>query len=205
LLDEPLSALDKNLREQMQMELRRLHTETGTTFVFVTHDQSEALALASRIAIFDHGRLEQIGEPWTVYEQPRNRFVAEFLGRINLFNVTGLAREGEFVRGRFENCELSTPARAVTTNGSACIAVRPEYLHISRERPAPPVNSVPATVTNAVYGGARVNLALRTPGGTPVVTDVSSARLDNSIAPGADVWVGWPVDKSFLLPEEEST
>jgi putative spermidine/putrescine transport system ATP-binding protein len=107
LLDEPLSALDKNLREQMQVELRRLHTETGTTFVFVTHDQSEALALSSRVAIFDQGRLHQVGTPHTVYEQPSNRFVAEFLGQINLFAIEAPESTGNVVRGRFEDTELA--------------------------------------------------------------------------------------------------
>ncbi len=84
LLDEPFSALDRNLRGQMQDEVRRLHRETGTTFVFVTHDQSEALALSNRVAIFDHGRLQQVAPPREVYERPANRFVAEFLGDINM-------------------------------------------------------------------------------------------------------------------------
>src|SRR5690606_1603084 len=101
LLDEPFSALDKNLRGQMQDEVRRLHRETGTTFVFVTHDQSEALALSSRVAIFDHGRLQQLATPREVYERPSNRFVAEFLGDINILAldaVTGTAQGGH---GRF--------------------------------------------------------------------------------------------------------
>jgi putative spermidine/putrescine transport system ATP-binding protein len=88
LLDEPFSALDKNLRGQMQDEVRRLHRKIGTTFVFVTHDQSEALALSSRIAIFDQGKLQQIAAPQDVYERPANRFVAEFLGDINVLPLS---------------------------------------------------------------------------------------------------------------------
>jgi putative spermidine/putrescine transport system ATP-binding protein len=204
LLDEPLSALDKNLRGQMQTELRRLHRETGTTFIFVTHDQSEALALSSRIAIFDRGRLQQLDEPNVVYEQPKNRFVAEFLGQINLFPVSGVARANGIFRGRFEDFELATPARSATAEGSACLAVRSEHIDISRERPAD-ANSVGATVTSAVYGGARVSLTLKTRGGTPVVLDVPAARFDETIAPGTEVYVGWPVEKGFLLPGEEAT
>jgi putative spermidine/putrescine transport system ATP-binding protein len=96
LLDEPFSALDKNLRGQMQDEMRRLHRETGTTFVFVTHDQEEALALSSRVAIFEKGRLQQIAAPREVYERPANRFVAEFLGDINILPV----RDGRVEGGR---------------------------------------------------------------------------------------------------------
>jgi putative spermidine/putrescine transport system ATP-binding protein len=205
LLDEPLSALDKNLREQMQVELRRLHTETGTTFVFVTHDQSEALALSSRVAIFDHGRLHQVGSPSTVYEQPCNRFVAEFLGQINLFAITAPATDGEWVRGRFENGELASPAHAMRSNGKAVIAVRPEHIEIVRGAPDPGLNSVTATVASAVYGGARINLSLRTPGGTGVAMSVPAAQGEAAIAPGAEVRLAWPVEKSFLLPGEEAT
>jgi putative spermidine/putrescine transport system ATP-binding protein len=144
LLDEPLSALDKNLREQMQVELRRLHTETGTTFVFVTHDQSEALALSSRVAIFDQGRLHQVGTPHTVYEQPSNRFVAEFLGQINLFAIEAPVSTGNVVRGRFEDTELASPARSVAINGKAVVAVRPEHVTIGRGAPDPGQNGVAA-------------------------------------------------------------
>ncbi len=205
LLDEPLSALDKNLREQMQLELRRLHTETGTTFVFVTHDQSEALALSSRVAIFDHGRLHQVGTPSTVYERPCNRFVAEFLGQINLFAITAPVTKGERVRGRFENGELASPANSVRINGRAVIAVRPEHITITREASDPSLNSVAATVTSAVYGGARINLVLQTPGGTGIVMEVPAAQPADSVAPGAEVRLAWPVEKSFLLPGEEAT
>ena len=90
LLDEPFSALDKSLRGQMQAEMKRLHQETGTTFVFVTHDQSEALALSSRVAIFNHGKLLQVGAPDEVYDRPANRFVAEFLGEINMLPLKGV-------------------------------------------------------------------------------------------------------------------
>jgi putative spermidine/putrescine transport system ATP-binding protein len=205
LLDEPLSALDKNLRGQMQIELRRLHRETGTTFVFVTHDQSEALALASRIAIFDRGRLQQVDEPSIIYEEPRNRFVAEFLGQINLFPVTRLSESGGVVRGRFEDVEIAAPKRGAAVNGSACIAVRPEHMRIGREPLSTPVNRVPAVVTSAVYGGARVNLVLKTRGGTPIITDVAATHFDDTMAPGAGVFVEWPIEKSFLLPGGEAT
>jgi putative spermidine/putrescine transport system ATP-binding protein len=204
LLDEPLSALDKNLRGQMQIELRRLHAETGTTFVFVTHDQSEALALSSRVAIFERGKLQQIDAPSVVYERPRNRFVAEFLGEINLFAVNGASRSNGTVRGRFEDSELATPAQEDGTGRSGWIAVRPEHLSLSRAQPGAAMNSVPATVTSAIYGGARVNLTLETAGGTPVVMDVAASDFDDTIAPGAGVWVGWPVEKGFLLPGEEA-
>jgi putative spermidine/putrescine transport system ATP-binding protein len=204
LLDEPLSALDKNLREQMQVELRRLHKETGTTFVFVTHDQSEALALSSRIAIFDRGRVQQIGEPHAIYEQPCNRFVAEFLGQINLFPVANLLQGGGKVSGPFEGAELAAPARSVH-DGSGWVAVRPEHLELGTGGPTDTMNSVAATVTSATYGGAHVDLVLRTAGGTPIVMDVAADRFGDTMAPGAQVRVVWPIEKGFFLPGEGAT
>ena len=104
LLDEPFSALDKHLRGQMQDEVKRLHQEFGTTFIFVTHDQIEALSLSSRIAIFNHGEVLQVATPQDVYERPTNRFVAEFLGEINLLPIENIGhcsdRHERFVRGR---------------------------------------------------------------------------------------------------------
>ena len=119
LLDEPFSALDKGLRGQMQAEMKRLHEETGTTFVFVTHDQSEALALSSRIAIFNHGKLLQVGAPEEVYDRPANRFVAEFLGEINMLPADRRA-SGERLDGR---CSARI-ARSGSAPAAACLATR---------------------------------------------------------------------------------
>jgi putative spermidine/putrescine transport system ATP-binding protein len=120
LLDEPFSALDKNLRGQMQDEVRRLHRETGTTFVFVTHDQSEALALSSRVAIFEAGRLQQIAPPREVYDRPANRFVAEFLGDINILPVAG---------------DTSRGAACTFRRGPADFAIRPEHMELATVAP----------------------------------------------------------------------
>ncbi|MEI2687165.1 MAG: hypothetical protein V9G14_13730 [Cypionkella sp.] len=123
LLDEPFSALDKNLRGQMQDEVRRLHREIGTTFIFVTHDQSEALALSSRVAIFDHGKLQQIAAPRVVYERPASRFVAEFLGDINILPLTN---------GQFEGVAVRAGTDAGPTSG--ILGVRPEYMKLHHDQ-----------------------------------------------------------------------
>ena len=183
LLDEPFSALDKNLRGQMQDEMRRLHRETGTTFVFVTHDQEEALALSSRVAIFEKGRLQQIAAPREVYERPANRFVAEFLGDINILPVKD---------GRVEG-------RAVDTAGaSGDLAIRPEYMALSLAEPSAG-NAVAATLRDLTYLGAETRLALVTPGGVPLVLNRPTADLPESLAPGASVWATWAPSRGFLL------
>ena len=109
LLDEPFSALDKHLRGQMQEEVKRLHQDFGTTFIFVTHDQSEALSLSSRIAIFNHGELLQVATPQEVYERPANRFVAEFLGEINLLPIENIGHCSVGTSGSFEGARLTGP------------------------------------------------------------------------------------------------
>ncbi|MFO1060507.1 MAG: ABC transporter ATP-binding protein [Dongiaceae bacterium] len=203
LLDEPLSALDKNLREQMQGELKRLHAETGTTFVFVTHDQGEALALSTRIAIFDHGRIAQIGTPEEVYERPANRFVAEFLGRINLFPLEAVRREGELARGGFEGRLLAAPARPAP-DGSGLLAVRPEFMSLHEAEPAAG-NAVPATVAGITYAGATRQLQLRTAGGREITLGLPSAAPLPGAGDGREIWVAWPIERGYLLPGERPT
>ena len=183
LLDEPFSALDKNLRGQMQDEMRRLHRETGTTFVFVTHDQEEALALSSRVAIFEKGRLQQIAAPREVYERPANRFVAEFLGDINILPVREGRVEGRAVEGAGAGGDL---------------AIRPEYMGLSLAEPAAG-NAVPATLRDLTYLGADTRLTLMTPGGVPLVLHQPTAGLPGGLAPGAAVWATWTPDRGFLL------
>ncbi len=183
LLDEPFSALDKNLRGQMQDEMRRIHRETGTTFVFVTHDQEEALALSSRVAIFEKGRLQQVAPPREVYERPANRFVAEFLGDINILPVQD---------GRIEG----RPVEAARESGD--LAIRPEYMQLSLTEPGGG-NAVAAVLDDITYLGAETRLSLRSAGGVPLVLHQQTARLPESIAPGSAVWATWAAADGFLL------
>jgi putative spermidine/putrescine transport system ATP-binding protein len=194
LLDEPFSALDKNLRGQMQDEVRRLHRETGTTFVFVTHDQSEALALSSRVAIFERGRLQQIAPPREVYERPENRFVAEFLGDINLLPLRDTMRDGDMLRGSFAGRTLRAPGHE---NGQT-LAVRPEYMSLGHTQPGSG-NAIPATVTDLTYLGADTRINLRGPEGTALTLNHPTEDLPVGLAPGSDIWASWPEQKGFLL------
>ncbi|MBT9247144.1 ABC transporter ATP-binding protein [Gemmobacter fulvus] len=184
LLDEPFSALDKNLRGQMQDEMRRLHRETGTTFVFVTHDQSEALALSTRIAIFEKGRLQQVAAPREVYERPANRFVAEFLGDINILPL---------VDGRFEGQAVRADA-----GQGAHLAIRPEYMQLHLASPASG-NAIAASLQDLTYLGAETRLSLRSPGGVDLALSLPTAQLPAGLAPGVAVWASWPDDRGFFL------
>jgi putative spermidine/putrescine transport system ATP-binding protein len=204
LLDEPFSALDKNLRELMQVEVKRLHEETGTTFVFVTHDQSEALALSSRIAIFNHGELLQIGKPQEVYDRPASRFVAEFLGEINLMPLQGLAVERGAAIGTFEDSRLTVPAPAGAAQRSGILAIRPEYLSVGLARPQGACNAVGAAVESATYLGSITRLKLRTGGANSITVSLPGHAAAPILSAGGQVWISWPSDQGFLLPAGEA-
>lgn len=199
LLDEPFSALDKSLRGAMQAEVKRLHAETGTTFVFVTHDQGEALALSSRVAIFNHGRLLQVGTPEEVYERPASRFVAEFLGEINMLPVSAAKPDG--AGGATAVCD-ERPIRVAggaVPSGEAVIAIRPEHITVASE-PRAGFNSVQARAQNVTYLGNTSRLELQTRGGVPLSVSVphETARAATQRAEG--VWLCWPPEQGFLLP-----
>lgn len=200
LLDEPFSALDKNLREQMQDEVRRIHKDTGTTFVFVTHDQSEALALSSRVAIFDHGQLQQLDTPHIVYEKPANQFVAEFLGDINLLPLGDVRRHAGQASGSFEGQNLSGPC---VDNDCDILAVRPEYMYLSPDKPETG-NRLSANVSDLTYLGAQTRLELTTHTGTCLTLKHLTATLPQSISTGAQIWVAWPQDRGFFLKNNVS-
>jgi putative spermidine/putrescine transport system ATP-binding protein len=202
LLDEPFSALDKGLREGLQAELKRVHRETGTTFVFVTHDQSEALALSDRIAIFDHGRLMQVGGPREVYLRPSSRFVAEFLGRINLVPLTSCALADGRATGRHGESVLAAPAAAGTrANDHLVLAVRPEHLRIGE--PGAGDNVLTARVADKVYNGAEMHLQVMLPTGQRLVLSVPDRSAAAELPVGADVTVCWPIDGGYILADDE--
>jgi putative spermidine/putrescine transport system ATP-binding protein len=197
LLDEPFSALDKNLRGSMQDEVRRLHQETGTTFVFVTHDQSEALALSTRVAIFNKGRLQQLGSPREVYEHPANRFVAEFLGDINIFDLSAPASAGELAEGRFEDRVIRMAATAGTPTRH--FAIRPEHMVLTRDEPAEARNAVGAVIEDVTYLGAATRFSLRTAGGKALALEMPTRETGPDFMPGRRVWASWDRDQGSFL------
>ena len=196
LLDEPFSALDKNLRGQMQDEVRRLHRELGTTFVFVTHDQSEALALSTRVAIFERGVLQQIAAPKDIYERPSNRFVAEFLGDINILPLTGVAASGDGSRAVFEGQTLQIAGSAGAQ--AQALAVRPEHMRLQMSAPAGG-NAIAASLRDLTYLGAQTQLSLTTPGGVPLMLAMPTAAVPDGLIPDTQVWVAWPETEGRFL------
>ena len=198
LLDEPLSALDKNLRERMQGEIRALHREAGATFVFVTHDQDEALSMSDRVAIFDGGRLRQVGAPRDVYERPTDRFVAEFLGRANLVPLDNAVVAGGWARGRFEGCEIAARTDRPAIDEPMAV-VRPEDARLVRG-PEEGLNAVEATVEGVSYGGARLVVQARSRSGVELVVELGGAARSEPPRPGEPVWIAWPRDAGFAIP-----
>ncbi len=192
LLDEPLSALDRKLREDMQMELVRLRHEVGITFLLVTHDQDEALSMADRIAVMNAGRVLQVADPRTLYEQPRTRFVAEFIGTANLFEGRVVARCDGTVRVRMEDLgEVRLPAESVGNGTHLRLALRPEKWRVDPERPPTADLAVAARLVEMAYHGDTSRLHLEA-GGRRLVAVVHNARRggDPRLVPGARVWLG---------------
>ena len=167
LLDEPLSALDAKLRHAMQLELKHLQRRLGLTFVFVTHDQEEALTMSDRIAIINHGRIEQLGDASEIYHKPRTPFAADFIGQANLLSVTVLSRHATTARVRLDDgLELTVSAAELpAATQTALISIRPEKIHISK-RPIEAENVFSARIQEEIFQGATDQLWLVTDQGT---------------------------------------
>jgi spermidine/putrescine ABC transporter ATP-binding subunit len=175
LLDEPLSALDAKLREAMQVELVRLQQAVGITFVIVTHDQDEALSMADRIAVMNSGRVCQIADPATLYESPCSRFVAEFIGKMNVFEARVEGPPGHASAVVDALCGLRAPLDPGQT-GTVSVALRPEKVRIGRDRhPGAEGVALEATVETAAYHGSVTHLHLRTAHGTAMAATVTNA------------------------------
>ncbi|MCU0791276.1 MAG: ABC transporter ATP-binding protein [Opitutaceae bacterium] len=203
LLDEPLSALDAKLRHQMQVELKRLQKRLGMTFVFVTHDQEEALTMSDRIAVFNRGRLEQLGPATEIYHRPGTAFVADFLGDANLLEAEWLAAEGDNVRVRLRGGLEIAVARAAWPGAAtrAVVSVRPEKVCIAREPVAGAENGFQATITEEIFQGALDRLVVRTDAGTTfsVVVANESAMME-AFHEGERVWCGLHIDDLVVVP-----
>ncbi|GIU85773.1 MAG: spermidine/putrescine import ATP-binding protein PotA [Acidimicrobiia bacterium] len=199
LLDEPLGALDLKLRQAMQIELKRIQREVGITFVFVTHDQEEALTMSDRIAVMNEGRVEQIGAPREIYDEPRSVFVAGFIGSANLLPATVTGPGGEVEVG---GQRLPVPAAGgdPRSGDHAVLMVRPERVRVLVDAPANGHVGVRCTVTDLVFQGPVVRVALAAPDGSPVVAHVGAADRLPFLRPGDQVWAGWEPDAARLLP-----
>ena len=191
LFDEPLSNLDAQLREGLRTEIRAVLDQAGTTAVFVTHDQSEALALADRVALLRGGRLEQAGTPADLYDRPATRFAATFIGGCNLLPGRVVGRSGGEVMVALADGQVRAPARPEVTAEQVVLAVRPHRLRLDAAGP------VRATLQTVEYLGAQTRLGLRTATGTALVAEVARPPC---LARGQQVGLAWDPADAWLLP-----
>ncbi len=207
LLDEPLGALDLKLRQAMQIELKRIQREVGITFVYVTHDQGEALTMSDRLVVMNEGRIEQLGSPREVYEQPRTRFVAGFIGTSNLLSgrvarVVGGSALLDLGPGE----RVVVPLRGGAVPGQHLdLTVRPEKIDMTGG-PEPPEAEcrIRGRVTDVVYlGSSTQHVVVTSTGASMVVFSQNRGTSGEASAPTHDVWLSWRAEHSYLLAEQE--
>ncbi|HHC09386.1 MAG TPA: ABC transporter ATP-binding protein [Actinobacteria bacterium] len=202
LLDEPLGALDLKLRKEMQIELKHIQREVGISFVYVTHDQEEAMTMSDRIAVMNEGRIEQIGPPEEVYHRPATRFVAEFIGAANLLEVEVIAAPGgKPTRARFpsglETAVASANRTDATVGSRGVLVLRPEHLVLHA---APPTDepAVETTIVETIFQGSVVRFELTTPDGTHI-TALETTRRPAPGGPGDTVWITWAQERAHVV------
>ncbi|MFY7959129.1 MAG: ABC transporter ATP-binding protein [Elsteraceae bacterium] len=196
LMDEPLSALDKQLRERMQIELRQLHDKLGATTIYVTHDQREALTMSDRIAVINGGKVIQLDSPRRIYERPINRFVAEFIGESTFLEVEvsgGVCRYGDAV----------LRSDAAPADGRRLLMIRPERLQVIGGDADPSLNILTGAVTGSVYQGDSILLQIALPGGQPLTARCAAGHggIAASLEPGRTVRLGLAVADTVLLAD----
>jgi spermidine/putrescine transport system ATP-binding protein len=198
LLDEPLGALDLKLRRQMQIELKRIQSEVGLTFVHVTHDQEEAMTMADTIAVMNGGRLQQVGDPASLYENPRSTFVANFLGQSNLLPATVLRVDVGTAELEVRGVKLLIPA-ALLPEGEkqVWLGVRPEKLRLV-DGPKEGLNTLPGEVTDASFTGVATHYLVRMPWGQELTAVQQNDGMPRALT-GATVTLGWAPDHGFAL------
>ncbi|MBI5504230.1 MAG: ABC transporter ATP-binding protein [Deltaproteobacteria bacterium] len=205
LLDEPLSALDLKLRQAMQLELKRIQREIGIAFVFVTHDQEEALTMSDRTAVMSEGRVEQVGTPEEIYHSPATVFVAGFIGTANLIPVrvvrSASARaEVELAGG--QQAQVPATAGTFSSGDRAVVMVRPERVKLSAQRPENGGRwcTVPVTVTEIIFQGPVLRCLLRDSAGDELTAHIDGAERPPGLAHGAAMWAVWDTAAVRLLP-----
>jgi spermidine/putrescine transport system ATP-binding protein len=211
LLDEPLGALDLKLRKQMQVELKRIQQEVGITFIYVTHDQEEAMTMSDRIAVMNQGRYEQLGDPESLYERPATRFVAGFLGISNLLTGAVEGRDDRYIAVRLANgIVIRAPRASIDGQDDASVGVRPEKIRLREPGAEPPSghNLLEGTIADASYLGVSTQYQVEARGGARLTVyeqNVERATRGDLWAPGEQVLMTWSPDNSFLVTEKSST
>jgi ABC-type Fe3+/spermidine/putrescine transport system ATPase subunit len=205
LLDEPFGALDKNLRESMQLEVRQLQQAVKVTSIFVTHDQEEALTISDRIAVVNEGRLEQVDAPRVIYEAPATSFVLRFVGASNSFDGKVISRDGRGVgvktRAGFVVSAASAPVD-VGVGDDVLVACRPEKAWLLPEGPVEGVNACPGTIKGAIYLGSVTHYYVDGPDGQELVVyqlNSSGGRAERAYEPGERVSLCWDASNTLLI------
>ena len=197
LLDEPLGSLDRKLREEMQIELKLLQSQVGITFIFVTHDQGEALSMSDRIAVMLDGHVEQLADPDTIYDSPASAFVAGFIGQQNFFD--GTAREnGSVVEGDGWTIRSSNRSPDAVDGRPALAAIRPEAVQLLEKEPEDPMNSVPGKLAGISHLGDVIQFVVLTAGQKEILCRLPRPRAPK-LEVGGDVWCTWDADQVHVF------
>ncbi len=203
LMDEPLGALDKQLREHMQFEIKHLHESLGITVVYVTHDQGEALTMSDRVAVFNDGRIQQLAPPADLYERPENSFVAQFIGENN--KLPGVIEEltGTHAVVRLQNGELidATPVNVTQKGQKTLVSIRPERVEFKPEMMPADAHKISAEVREVIYMGDILRVVMNVAGSTDFVMKIRNTLSQTKLEPGQKIKVGWhPQDARALDP-----
>jgi spermidine/putrescine transport system ATP-binding protein len=202
LLDEPLGALDLKLRQAMQIELKRIQREVGITFIFVTHDQEEALTMSDRIAVMSQGHVEQIGTPEEIYQQPASVFVAGFIGSANLLpgTVRSVSRGKVSVDlGAGTSIEATVARDGFVEGGPVTVMLRPERLHLGVHEPER--DRLQVRVTDLIFQGPQIRTVVTAKDGTELVAHVGAGDDLPMLRPGQELWLSWDGNAAYALPE----
>ena len=208
LLDEPLGALDLKLRKQMQVELKRIQQEVGITFIYVTHDQEEAMTMSDRIAVMNKGRYEQLGEPEVLYERPMTRFVAGFLGVSNLLPGAVEGNDGTYSAVRLaDDTRIRAPRALVGDTANVSVGVRPEKIRLHEADVEAPAghNHMSGVVRDASYLGVSTQYQIEARGGAQITVyeqNVERATKAELWAPGEAVQLTWSPDHTFVVADD---
>ena len=204
LLDEPLGALDKKLREQTQIELVNIIEQVGVTCVMVTHDQEEAMTMASRIAIMSEGRFLQVGSPSDIYETPQTRFVADFIGNVNLMEGSLAEDEADHVVIECADCKHYVGHGITGTLGMpVTVALRPEKIHVSRDKPADEFNTAHGTIEELSYFGSFTVYRIKLASGLMLKVSMANTvrHRDDELTWGDTVWAHWSRSAHVVLTQ----
>ncbi|MGW2712241.1 ABC transporter ATP-binding protein [Streptomyces sp. NPDC001356] len=212
LLDEPLGALDLKLRRQMQLELKRIQTEVGITFVHVTHDQEEAMTMADTVAVMNGGRVEQLGSPADLYENPRSTFVANFLGTSNLIEAEVDTKNGDDIVLKAGGGKLVLPearcSAPTTAGGKVLVGIRPEKISLTHADDAGEIpdgrNRLTGTIADASFIGVSTQYVIDSPVCDELAVYVQNVERDGRLVPGADVVLHWSPAHTFGLDAAQS-